>query len=237
MGTKRTSGALHRLTVKQVQAAPDGDHSDGGGLLLRVRSARVSTQSGTTLAATESWVFRFTSPAGKRREMGLGVVTRGSAKQAGDSLTGARDLAHKARELLRQGLDPIDQRDAGRVAHEQVLEAKKARKARDHWTLCRAAREYHERVIETTKTTKHAADWINSLENHLPPSIWHKPIGDIDPPELLQALAGVTAHSRARRVEKGARVMEPGPPGPVARMRRASTSSARWWPRCPWTRP
>jgi hypothetical protein len=90
----------------------------------------------------------------------------------------------------------------------QAETVKKAEKAREHWTLCRAAREYHERAIETTKTTKHAADWINSLENHLPASIWHKPIDAIDAPELLQALAGVTAHARARRVEQGARVME-----------------------------
>ena len=90
----------------------------------------------------------------------------------------------------------------------QAEAANKAEMAREHWTLCRAAREYHERAIETTKTKKHAADWINSLENHLPASIWHKPIDAIDAPELLQALAGVTAHSRARRVEQGARVME-----------------------------
>lgn len=90
----------------------------------------------------------------------------------------------------------------------QAETVKKAEKAREHWTLCRAARGYHERAIETTKTTRHAADWINSLENHLPATIWHKPIDAIDAPELLQALAGVGPDSRARRIEQGARVME-----------------------------
>jgi integrase len=196
MTRRQTTGTLHLLTVRQVQAASEGDLADGGGLVLRVRGESVS------------WVLRYTGPSSRRREMGLGVVVRGSPRQAGDSLTGARDDAHKARELLRQGLDPIDQRDAGKVKLRQAEAAQKAEKAREHWTLARAAREYHARAIETTKTTKHAADWINSLENHLPASIWHKPITEIDPPELLRALAGVTAHARARRVGQGARVME-----------------------------
>ncbi len=34
-------------------------------------------------------------------------------------------------------------------------------------TLCRCARDYHERVIEPTRTTKHAAQWIASLETQL----------------------------------------------------------------------
>jgi integrase len=191
MATKRTSGTLHLMTVKHVQAASDGDHSDGGGLLLRIRSARESKSSGKPLAATQSWVFRYTSPAGQRREMGLGIVVRGSPKQAGDSLTGARAQAHAARELLRQGVDPIDRRDAGRATQLQTVLAKKAEKARAHWTLCRVAREYHERVIEPTRTTLHAKHWIASLENHMPKVVWNAPIDSITAPALLEALAQV----------------------------------------------
>lgn len=67
MARKLTAARLHLLTVKQVQAARDGDHSDGGGLLLRARGESCS------------WVFRYTAPSCRRREMGLGVVRRGSA--------------------------------------------------------------------------------------------------------------------------------------------------------------
>lgn len=193
---RRTSAKLHLLTSKQVQHAPEGDHSDGGGLLLRVRGESCS------------WVLRYTAPSGRRREMGLGVCRRGSPGQAGDSLTGARDTAHKSREQLRQGLDPIAERDKGKEAGRQAEQAIRATKARERWTLARCAREYHERAIETTKTTKHAAQWISSLENHIPAALWNKPIGEIEPPELLQALGGVTAHERARRVDAGTRVGE-----------------------------
>ncbi len=37
----------------------DGELFDGGGLLLRVKEGRAK------------WVFRYTAPSGKRREMGL----------------------------------------------------------------------------------------------------------------------------------------------------------------------
>ena len=135
MTRKRLATKLHLLTVREVQTAVDGDHSDGGGLLLRVRSD------------SSSWVLRFTSPARRRREMGLGPARRGSALQAGESLTGARDLAHKARDLLRQGVDPIDARERSRQAAQDAEQAKKADATRARWTLARAARDFHERVI------------------------------------------------------------------------------------------
>lgn len=176
MPRTRTAARLHLLTVKRLQAATDGDHSDGGGLLLRIRGASCS------------WVFRFTAPSGRRREMGLGVARLGSAAQAGESLTAARRQAHEAREQLQQGLDPIDARDQRRAGAQQAEQAKKADKERERWTLARAARDYHERVIEPSRTTKHAAQWIASLEHHVPAVVWHKPIADIEAPELLAAL-------------------------------------------------
>ena len=140
--------------------------------------------------------------------MGLGVCRRGSPAQSGDSITGARDVAHKCRELLRQGLDPIDQRDQQRETGRQAETVKKAEKARERWTLARCARDYHERVIEPTRTDKHAAQWISSLENHVPATLWHRPITDIDPPALLQALADIKPHERARNLSQGDRVAE-----------------------------
>ena len=70
MARKRTATNLHQLSVKAVQNAGDGDLSDGGRLILRVRGD------------SASWVDRYTAATGKRREMGLGVARRGSAAQA-----------------------------------------------------------------------------------------------------------------------------------------------------------
>lgn len=179
--------ALHQRTAREVHAARDGELGDGGGLTLRIG------------AAGASWVLRFTSPAGKRREMGLGLAERGTVARAGQSLTAARDQAHKAREMLRQGIDPIDERNGRRGAAQAQDAAKKAAAALDHWTLARCARDYHERVIERTRTAKHSAQWISSLEHHMPPAVWHASIATITPPALLEALTAATPHERARR--------------------------------------
>jgi hypothetical protein len=193
---RRASARLHLLTAREAQAARDGDHADGGGLMLRVRGD------------SAAWVFRFTSPTGRRREMGLGPAHRGSPQQAGESLTAARRAAHGAREELGQGLDPIDERDRRRDAARQAEEAAKAQRDSIRWTLARAARDYHGRVIEPTRTPKHGAQWISSLENHVSPAIWHKPIGDIEAPELLAALQAIKPHERARNLSQGDRVLE-----------------------------
>lgn len=190
MTTKRTAARLHLLTAREVHAAKDGDYSDGGGLMLRVRTGSCS------------WVFRFTAPSGRRREMGLGVVRRGSVAQAGESLTSARTLAHDARGLLQRDVDPIEDRDRVRGEAQQADDAKKADKARERRTLARCARDYHERVIERTRTTKHAAQWIASLENHVPPALWNAPIDSVDAPSLLRALTAIKPHDRARNLSE-----------------------------------
>lgn len=186
------------LTVRQVQHAGDGDHADGGGLFLRVR------------AGSGAWVFRFTSPtrltkSGKpaRREMGLGIARRGNSAEIGACLKLVRKQVNSARAGLQQGLDPIDERDRQREASKAAAAASVVQKERKHLTLARAARDYHERVIEPRMTAIHARHWISSLENHVPPEIWHKPIAEIDAPELLTAL------SKVRHLEaKDARIPE-----------------------------
>jgi integrase len=190
MVRNRSAARLHLLTVRELQAAQEGDHSDGGGLLLRVRDG------------SASWVFRYTSATGKRREMGLGSAHVANAKQSGASLSTARDLAHDARDLLARRLDPIDERDKARDATKQAVAAAKVEKARAQLTLARAARAYHERAIEPRLTTKHAAQWIAALENHIPAELWQCPIAEIDAPMLLAALSGV------RSLEGGGHVPE-----------------------------
>jgi integrase len=179
---------LQMLTPRQVLAAEDGDLSDGGGLVLRIGEGRAS------------WVLRYTAPAGKRREMGLGVAYRDSLQQAGESLVAAREQASEAREQLRAGLDPLDVREQRRQAAHAAENARKAEMARERWTLARCARDYHERVIEPNRTDKHGAQWISSLENHVPAALWHAPIESVTAPQLLAALQGAVAHERARNV-------------------------------------
>jgi integrase len=179
MVRKVTGSALHKLSVREIQAAGEGDHTDGGGLLLRVRSD------------SSSWVLRYTATSGRRREMGLGVARRSNTAQAGESVIAARKAAREARDLLQSGVDPIDERERRREAAKLAEAKAKSIKRDEQQTLARVAREYHERVIEPSKTPKHAAQWIASLEHHVPADIWHSPISSIDAPGLLTGLLGV----------------------------------------------
>lgn len=166
---------------------------DGGGLILRVSEA------------SSVWVFRYTAPSGKRREMGLGVAHRSKAAQAGQSITGARDQAATARALLQQGIDPIDERARLKEDAKKAACDERDKRAVEAVTLARAARDYHERVIAPTRTDKHAAQWLSSLENHVPAAIWHRPIGQIRPCQLLKAWADFLYEaSSVRRLRQAA---------------------------------
>jgi integrase len=176
MAERSPAARLHLLSTREVQTAKDGDHSDGGGLMLRVRGD------------SSSWVLRFTAPSGRRREMGLGVAHRGSAAQAGESLTTARRLAHEARELVRRGIDPIGEREQRRSAAREAEAGRKRAQADEQRTLARVARAYHERIEAKFANPKHRAQWINSLEQHVPKSLWMRPIGQIKAAELIDAL-------------------------------------------------
>jgi Arm DNA-binding domain len=159
--------AKHLFSAREVQVAGVGDHSDGDGLILHV------TAKGT------SWVLRYTSPKGRRRRLGLGAVDRSSIEAAGASLKRARKKAAEARDLLDGKIDPIDAKREQRATSKAAASARRAEAGGVKVTLARVARTYHEVVIETSRTTKHAAQWIATLEQHLFPKLGNKPIAEI----------------------------------------------------------
>ena len=87
---------LQALTVSRLTAP--GFHFVGGvrGLALQV------------IGGSRAWVLRVTI-AGKRRDMGLGPYPEVTLAQA-------RDKAREARELIRQGVDPIERQQAAQSA-------------------------------------------------------------------------------------------------------------------------
>lgn len=193
MSKRLATGTLRRLSARQIQTAGEGDHADGGNLILRVRENRCS------------WVFRYTAGDARRREKGLGVCHRNSVSDAGRSAIDARAMAERARTLLSAGSDPIEHdREAARKRREALV-VHKASADREHLTLCRVARAYHERVIEPARSVKHGYEWLRSLENHLGATdLWHKPIADIDGPELLDIVTKLQARvpETARRIRQ-----------------------------------
>ena len=171
--------ALAQLSALEVRHAKLGVLYDGGNLELHIQDTGARA------------VFRYISPGGQRRSMGLGPVDRTSTQAAGRSLAEARRQAQEARALLARGLDPIDDRRSQRQQARVAAAAKKAAAAQEQATLARVARDYHARVIEPTRTAKHAAQWIASLENNMPKSLWHRPIREVTAPLLLDAITEI----------------------------------------------
>jgi integrase len=163
--------ALNRLSASEVKAASVGKHADGGGLWL------VKREDGGA-----QWVLRVTVH-GRRREMGLGAYPDRSLKEA-------REEAEKWRAMVRQGLDPIKERD------RQRREA-----ARNIHMLCDIARDAFESRKADLKGDGKAGRWFSPLELHVLPKLGKVPVADIDQKDIRDTLAPIW-HTKADTARK-----------------------------------
>ena len=138
-----------------------GYHSDGGGLYLQVQKS-----------GAKSWIFCYMH-AGKSREMGLGRVADVSLKEA-------REKASKARNQLREGVDPIIARDALRRAQE-VAEARGI-------TFDQCAEQYIAAHKTGWRNAKHAGQWTNTLKTYASPVFGGLPVQVVDTPLVMKVL-------------------------------------------------
>ena len=153
---------LNRLSATKVTSLTErGYYADGGGLYFRVSKFN-----------TRSWAFRYTR-AGKPREMGLGAFPDVILKEA-------RDRAAEARKLLRDDIDPIDQRQAARSTMIAVREAAL------NFEQCAAA--YITVKEHEWKNTKHAAQWRSTLASHAYPVIGSVLINHVEQAHILKIL-------------------------------------------------
>jgi integrase len=148
------------MTARKVESLKDGTHGDGGNLWI------------TVTGKSRTWSFRFNSPVtGKRREMGLGP-----ARDV--TLAGAREQASTARRLVRQGIDPIEQR-----------RVEKVEQARQNGLTFKAVAE---RYIEDQKAgwrgSQSAFVWTSSLARLAYPTIGEKAVGDLVTDDIVSIL-------------------------------------------------
>src|SRR5215471_5284962 len=98
-----------------------------------------------TKGGARTWVYRFMLHS-RAREMGLGPLYI-------VSLSKARDKAREARALRHQGIDPIEARKAAATA----------------MTFKECAERYIEVHKAGWKNTKHAKQWLSTLETYVYP--------------------------------------------------------------------
>lgn len=163
--------ATNRLSASTVKAAPVGKHADGGGLWL------VKRPDGGA-----QWVLRVT-PHGRRREMGLGAYPDVSLKEA-------RASAEQWRTMVRQGLDPIKERE------RQRREA-----ARNIHKLTDIALDAFESRKAELKGDGKAGRWYSPLELHILPKLGKVPVADIDQKDIRDTLAPIW-HTKAATADK-----------------------------------
>lgn len=176
-----------------------GDLNLGSGMWFRLPRA---SKDGATRSPSLMW--RYTSPAGQRREMGLGKLHRTNVAEVAERLSRARLEVAEYREQLRKAIDPLSAKAAKTMQARAALDVSKSQARQQLTTLARVAREYHERVVEPNRSTKHAAQWIQTLETHVPAEIWHAPIVSITPKQLLDFFLDVTR----RLPETGSRIIQ-----------------------------
>ncbi len=163
--------ALNKLSAIQVKNYGAGKYSDGGGLWLHKR-----------LDGGAQWVLRVTVH-GMRREMGLGSLQYVSLKEA-------RDEAEKWRAVLRQGKDPIKERE--RLKREV---------SNDDHSLALIANEAFEARKAELKGDGKAGRWFSPLELHVLPRIGRIPVEDIDQQDIRNTLAPIW-HTKADTARK-----------------------------------
>ena len=125
-----------------------------------------------TRTGARSWLLR-AMVGGRRREMGLGNYPE-------VTLARAREKARDARDLIRQGVDPIaQQRTAQSAMRAAVMAALTFRQTAD------AYMQAHE---SSWKSAKHGQQWRNTLEQHAYPVLGDLLVRDVNKEHVLQVL-------------------------------------------------
>lgn len=161
---------LSALAVSKLKT--DGRYAVGGvdGLHLRV------------VGASRAWILRIA--VGKRVDRdGQVIVHRRDVGLGGYpdvSLAEARDRAREMRKLVRDGVDPVQNRQAEKV--QTALEIAKAKSFKD----CGIA--YIEANRAGWKNDKHVQQWENTLATYVYPKFGHLPVVSIDTGMVLAVL-------------------------------------------------
>ena len=158
--------ALNKLTDTQVKRfRTPGRYGDGGGLYLEIKNGK-------------RWIMRYLSPVtGKTRDMGLGSLDS-------VSLALARDLARKHRELIAEGIDPIDQRKDARAETRAQL-------ARTRMPSFQACWDEWRREGQSGVTRKHANRQDRMVEMYALPILGKLSVDKIDTDEIVDMLTPI----------------------------------------------
>jgi integrase len=155
---------LSNLKAKNINPE-DGPLSDGTVPGLRLEPGQAKGRG--------KWTLRFVSPVtGKRRDMGLSTYPD-------VSISDARKLALSARDLIRQGIDPIEDRTAKKQTQRAQSKI---------YTFQEAAEVVHENLKDGWSSARHAENWISSLEMYVFPGLGRRKVTDLKARDFADSL-------------------------------------------------
>jgi integrase len=154
------AGDMSKLNAARLRAlTKPGTYGDGSGLYLQVRGP-----------TNRSWVYRF-KLHGRAHLMGLGTVHD-------VSLAEAREAAAAARKLVRQGVNPIDQRRAARADGAVTAGL----------TFAQVANAYIAAHERSWRNAKHRQQWRNTLDTYADPILGKLSVAQVKVGDVLRVL-------------------------------------------------
>jgi integrase len=175
-----------------------GTYGDGGALYLQVRGPE-----------NRSWLYRF-KLHGKAHLMGLGTVDD-------VSLAEARDAAAAARKLVKQGVNPIDQRRAARA--EGAAQASV--------TFTQVAEAYIAAHERSWRNAKHRQQWRNTLDTYADPILGKLSVAQVKVGDVMRVLEPLW-HAKTETASRLRGRIEAVLDYATARGWRAGENPARW---------
>jgi integrase len=182
-----------KLTVAKIRAARPAEQTTG-----HRRHSRYGDGRGLWLMVDpngrKSWAFFYTIDK-RRRQMGLGPVNE---RNLADDLDAQRDEALRLRKLVKQGIDPLAERDALRASAP----------SRSAAAIIPTFEAVAGKVIAqrtATMTNRKAQDqWTATLKTYVYPTIGSTPVNQITPSDLSSVLEAIwdTKNETASRVRQ-----------------------------------
>jgi integrase len=171
---------LTALDVKRIQHpghAHNATFAVGGvdGLLLQI-----------TPSGARSWILRC-SVGAKRRHIGLGGYPD-------VTLAGARERARETRDMIRQGIDPIE--------HKKATKAALAASQKRGPTFNEAMEKFLVGKLEEFSSQKHRQQWSATLDAYAAPAVGKMLVADIGVSDVQSILAPIwlTKNETAKRL-------------------------------------
>jgi integrase len=204
------------LTTRRIETIKQpGRYADGGGLWLQVSEWK-----------TKAWIFQYSSPTAPKvrkpdgreiarvRHLGLGPYGKHDV-----TLARARELAARAREQVRAGIDPVDARKADRET-KRLADAKRL-------SFKQCADKYIGAHEASWASPKHREQWKSTLAAYVYPTIGALPVQAIDTALVTRVLEPIWSDRTETAIRVRGRI-EAVLDWAKARGYRSGENPARW---------